>query len=108
MKSTAVVLAALIAVAAHAEEEPFNPSRNDLTMTITVKMFPNAARLREVCTDLGAQVNVNEPGCCVTDTEAKTATIYVLKPRSSEDMERIGLFGHEALHPFFGRYHEVH
>lgn len=44
-------------------------------------------------------------GAC-TSTDENVCTIYAPEPTGVDDVTRIHLFGHEALHCFYGKYHQ--
>ena len=86
------------------DDEPFSPTRSESVMTVSI-VAGGTAGIRERCNALGAYSAVGVPGCAVTDTVAKTCTVYVVLPQKMSDQERFAILGHEVLHCFFGRYH---
>jgi outer membrane lipoprotein SlyB len=53
-----------------------------------------------ICKDAG---HTNSGACASTDENV--CTIYAPEPTGVDDVTRIHLFGHEALHCFYGKYH---
>lgn len=83
--------------------EPFTPSRENLTMVITIQPMARH-RLREHCASLGV-IFRDKGGCTVSYPAEGRATIFVELPKDTDDAEAERLVGHEALHAFFGHYH---
>lgn len=102
----AVLIAGMLAPYACAKAaEAFEPTREVESMNVTVRYFHTQPSLRTACADMGVIVSTSEPGCARTYVDQGRCEIFVMRPRSSEDRERLSVIGHETLHCFHGRYH---
>jgi len=85
------------------ETNEIKPTRDQEQFTMIVKIIPNE-NITEFCTNLGVQYDSN--GCASYNLDTNECTIYVVKPRHTEDLERFAVIGHETWHCRFGKWHD--
>lgn len=108
LKIIGVLLAALFLVGCDRIEvngspERVVPTRDDRTFTMTIEVVPED-RINDRCHALGVMYEAN--GCASFNLITKSCTIYVVAPKTVDDVDHFAVIGHETWHCRFGEWHQ--